>query len=337
MDNPVLVEVVRGNLVESRHRGALVVVDGDGGVVLALGDVERPVFARSAVKGLQAIPLIESGAADRFGLTAAEIALACASHSGEPEHAATAASMLRKAGRDAACLECGSHWPMGEHAARALAAEGGKPSPLHNNCSGKHAGFVCVACAMEQEPAGYVTQDHAVQVEVRSVLEAMTGAVHGAENRGVDGCSIPAYAVPLRALALGFARFGTGQGLAPVRASATRRIREAVAANPFMVAGTRRFDTVAMEALRERAFIKTGAEGVYCGTIPDQGVGIALKIDDGAGRAAEVVMAALLNRFLTLDNASQAALAPLQRPVLKNWNGIHVGELRPASALVPSG
>lgn len=334
MDNPVLVEVIRGGLVESRHRGALAVVDADGGIVLALGEIDRPVFARSAVKGLQAIPLIESGAADRFGLAGAEIALACASHSGEPEHAAAAASMLRKAGRDAACLECGAHWPMGDHAARALAGDGGKPGPLHNNCSGKHAGFVCVACAMEQDPAGYVTPEHAVQVEVRATLEAMTGAAHQTQMRGVDGCSIPAYAVPLRALALGFARFGTGHGLAPVRASAARRIREAVAANPFMVAGTRRFDTVAMEVLRERAFIKTGAEGVYCGTLPDQGLGIALKIDDGAGRAAEVAMAALLLRFLTLDAAAGAALEGLAQPTLRNWNGIMVGELRPGGAIL---
>lgn len=336
MDNPVLIEVTRGGIVETRHRGRLVVVDADGAVVLALGDVDRPVFARSAIKGLQAIPLIESGAADRFGLEDSEIALACASHSGEPEHAAKAASMLKKAGRDGGCLECGVHWPMGDKAARALAAEGGSPGPLHNNCSGKHSGFVCVACALDADPVGYVTPEHRVQMEVRAVLEAMTGAVHGPDNRGVDGCSIPAYAVPLRALALGFARFGSGQGVPPVRAAAAQRIRHAVAANPFMVAGTRRFDTVAMEILRQRAFIKVGAEGVYCGTLPEQGLGIALKIDDGAGRAAEVAMASLLLRFLTLDDSASTVLAPLAQPTLRNWNGIAVGELRPASALAPA-
>lgn len=333
MDNPVLVEVTRGGMVETLHRGAIAVVDGDGGLVFALGDIDRPVFARSAVKGLQAIPLIESGAADRYGLDAAEIALACASHSGEPAHAAAAASMLAKAGRDAGCLECGAHWPMGEHAARALAADGKQPGPLHNNCSGKHAGFVCVACATDSDPSGYVGPDHPVQAEVRAVLEAMTGARHDVQERGVDGCSIPAYAVPLRALALGFARFGTGSGISPGRAAAARRIRESVAAHPFMVAGSRRFDTLAMELLGERAFVKTGAEGVYCGTLPELGLGLALKIDDGAGRAAEVAMGALLLQFLTLAESEATVLAPLVRPVLRNWNGIEVGGLRPSQAL----
>lgn len=333
MDNPVLAEVTRGGVVESRHRGAAIVTDADGAVVLALGDVERPVFPRSAVKALQALPLLESGAAERYGLTPAEIALAVASHSGEEAHAQTALGMLRKAGREAGCLECGAHWPMGEAAARALAKAGREPTALNNNCSGKHAGFVCLSCGLDEDPAGYVKPGHAVQQAVRRALEETTGAAHTSELSGTDGCSIPTYAVPLRALALGFARFGTGHGFGPQRAEAARRIREAVAANPFMVAGTGRFDTRFMEKFGVRAFIKTGAEGVYCGSLPELGYGIALKCDDGAGRAAEVAMAALIERLLPLDEDGKAGFAGFRESVLKNWNGIEVGRIRAAASL----
>jgi len=328
MENPVLAEVTRGNTVESRHRGSAIVVDADGAVVFAAGDVERPVFPRSAVKAIQALPLLESGAADRYGLTEAEIALAVSSHSGEPLHAETSLGMLRKAGREAGCLECGAHWPMNEKAARAMAQAGAEPSALNNNCSGKHAGFVCLSCGLDEDPVGYVKAAHPVQQAVRGALEAVTGAAHTSEHMGIDGCSIPSYAVPLKALALGFARLGTGQGFGPERAKAAARIRAAAAAHPFMVAGTDRYDTRLMSLLGARAFTKTGAEGVYCAALPELGYGIALKCDDGAGRAAEVALGALIARFLPMDEATQAAFAPLREIVLKNWNGIEVGRIR---------
>ncbi|HEV7259752.1 MAG TPA: asparaginase [Bosea sp. (in: a-proteobacteria)] len=330
MENPILAEVTRGDTVESRHRGAALVIDADGAVVFSAGDIDRPVFPRSAVKAIQALPLLESGAADRYGLTDQEIALAVSSHSGEPLHAETSLAMLRKAGREAGCLECGAHWPMNEAAARAIAKAGQEPSALNNNCSGKHAGFVCLACGLDEDPAGYIKPGHAVQQAVRGALEEVTGAVHSADRMGTDGCSIPTYAVPLRALALGFARFGTGHGFRAERAQAAARIRKAAALHPFLVAGTGRFDTRAMELLRERIFIKTGAEGVYCGSLPELGYGIALKCDDGAGRAAEVAMAALIARFLPMTEAEQAAFAPLRESVMKNWNGIEVGRVRAA-------
>jgi L-asparaginase II len=333
MDNPVLVEVTRGPEVESRHRGAVAVVDADGATVLALGDVECRVFPRSAVKALQALPLVESGIAARFGLTDAEIALACASHSGEPEHAATAAAMLAKVGRDVACLECGVHWPLAERAGRALARSGEGPSALHNNCSGKHAGFVCLACGLDEDPAGYVSPSHRVQEVVRAALEDLTGASHAEDRRGVDGCSIPTYAVPLPALAFAFAKFGTGAHLSRGCAAAAQRIRGAVARHPFMVAGPDRFDTRVAESLGERAFVKVGAEGVYCAALPELGYGIALKIDDGAARAAEVAMASLIRRTLPLDGEPLRLVETLAAPVLRNWNRIEVGAIRPTEAL----
>ena len=338
--NPVLVQVFRGAAVESFHRGAFAVVDGDGGLVAALGDIDRPVFPRSAVKLFQSLPLVESGAADRFRLNDDELALACASHNGEPAHARTAASMLAKAGLDESALECGTHWPSLEAASHALAAAGAAPGPLHNNCSGKHAGFVCLACHASEGNgrallAGYVGREHAVMRQVEASVAAVTGCNLDHAPVGIDGCSIPTYGIPLRALALGFARVATGVGLSPGRAAAAARLRRAVAKSPFMVGGTGRFDTRVMQALGERVFCKVGAEGVYCAAFPEVGLGVALKIDDGnTARACEVAMAALIQAFVPLpDDAQRTLIAELAQPVLRNWRGLEVGRLAPHPAL----
>lgn len=333
MANPVLVEVLRGGTVESRHRGAVAVVDGDGAAVLSLGDVDRPVFPRSAVKAIQALPLIESGAADAYGLSERELALACASHSGEPEHAALAAAMLAKAGLDESALACGAHWPTRQETALALAAAGKTPSALHNNCSGKHSGFLCTCRHLGLDHRGYVAAGHPAQEAVREAMEAVTGAAHATAPCGTDGCSIPTYAVPLKNLAHGFARMATGAGLAPVRAKAARRLLAAAMAEPFLVAGTDRLDTRLMRAAGGRVMVKVGAEGVYCGAVPELGLGIALKCDDGAVRAAEVMVCAILQKLLAADPGLSAAMAGMARPTLTNWNGIKVGALRPTPAL----
>lgn len=341
-NNPVLVELQRGDMVESVHAGAFVVMDADGGVLQSVGDIDRRVYPRSAVKMLQALPLVESGAAERLGLTDAELALACASHNGEPAHVATAASMLHKAGLDATALECGAHWPYDEASARAIAAANEQPTPLHNNCSGKHSGFACLACLMADGKdlrgflRGYVKPDHPVMREVTAALEATTGTplADGRAPRGTDGCSIPTYGIPLRALALAFARWGTGIGLREGQARAAARLRQAVAAAPFMVGGSTRFDTVVMERLRERVFCKVGAEGVYCAALPQRGLGIAVKMDDGnTARACEVVMATLLGALAPLDDEEQVFMAHMSRLKLRNWNGIEVGQLQPSAHL----
>lgn len=333
MSNPVLVEVLRGALVESRHCGAIAVVDAAGRLVLALGDVERPVYPRSAVKALQALPLVETGAADRYGLGPEELALACASHGGEPGHVATATRMLKLAGLDLSALKCGAHWPIHQTSAHALARDGGTAGAVHNNCSGKHAGFLCVACALDADTVHYVQPVHPVQRLVKSTIESLTGSVLSADVCAVDGCSVPTWAMPLVALAHGFARFGTGVGLTPERAKAAARLRAACAAHPWHVAGTGRFCTEIMQRLGERAFVKTGAEGVYCAALPKQGLGIAVKCDDGAGRAAEVMLAAMLMRFLSAATDTRA-LEQYLRPTLRNWNGIATGSLRPTAALI---
>lgn len=337
--NPVLVELLRGGTLESAHRGALAVVDADGAAWCTLGDVERAIFPRSAVKALQALPLVESGAADRLGLGDEALALACASHNGEPRHVEVAAAMLACAGLDAAVLECGTHWPGLDTAGRALAARGETPGPLHNNCSGKHAGFVCFGCGLAEGDArawlrGYVEPAHPLMREVTAALGQVTGTDLSRAPRGTDGCSIPTFGIALRDLARGFARFGSGVGLAPAREQASRRLRRAVAAQPFMVAGSGRFDTRVMERLGERAFVKVGAEGVYCAALPERGLGVALKIDDGnTARAAEVAMAAVIEACVALDDDEARFLRSLSEPTMHNWNGREVGGLRASAAL----
>jgi len=326
--NPVLVEVIRGDRVESWHSGTAVVVDGDGATLLQIGDIDRSIYLRSTAKPLQALPLVASGAADRWSLTDAEIALACGSHAGEPLHVATAATMLQKAGRDASCLECGVHWPLGEEAARALAANGGTPSTLHNNCSGKHAGFVCLSCFRGVDPSGYVQPSHPAMLEVTAALAETTGVSLDDCRRGIDGCSIPTFAIPLRALATGFARLGTGHCLSPSLSNAAMRIRSAVAANPLMAAGTGQFDTRIAALFGESVLCKCGAEGTAAAAIPSLGLGIAVKIDDGAGRAVEVAMVALLQKFLPTSITADDEFQSLAVRTLRNWNGVIVGTLR---------
>jgi L-asparaginase II len=333
--NPPLAEALRGGIVESFHRGAYAVVDAAGDLHSSAGDIERPVFPRSAVKVLQALPLVESGAAERLALSDEELALACASHGGEPHHVRTAAAMLAKAGVGADALECGTHWPYFDGAIKAMAACGEPPSALHNNCSGKHAGFVCLGCLMAQGRdlasfvRGYVRPDHPVMREVTASLQSTTGYDLARTAVGTDGCSIPTYAIPLRNLAHAFAKVATGAGLRDGQARAARRLRRAVAAAPQMVAGTGRFDSRVMAHFGERVFCKVGAEGMYCAALPTLGLGIAIKMDDGnTARGAEVVMAGLIERLLPLAKGDAEVLRGFSDAALVNWNGIEVGRMR---------
>ncbi|GBR03753.1 L-asparaginase II [Acetobacter oeni LMG 21952] len=241
--------------------------------------------------------------------------------------------MLEHTGRDETSLECGVHWPTNAAATRALAASGIEPRALHNNCSGKHAGFICTACAEHLDPTGYIAPDHPVMRRVTQTLAEMTGVPHTDANRGTDGCSIPTYAIPLRALALAFARFGTGKTLSADRSASADRLRKAVAAAPFMVSGTGGFDTLVMQELGTKAFTKIGAEGVLIASLPQSGLGIAIKCHDGALRGAEAAMASLLQCFGGTELAASPILQSLTRKELRNWNGIHVGEIRAASGL----
>lgn len=333
MANPVLVEVTRGNRVESRHRGSVVVVDTEGGTVVEIGDADRPVFPRSCIKAIQALPLVESGAADAFGLGDAELALACASHSGEPAHVSGAAEMLARVGLDETALECGAHWPGSQEAMLELARSGGAPSQLHNNCSGKHAGFLCTCNHLGLAHRGYVDYSHRYQAMLRGTMEEVTGAIHDEGNVGIDGCAIPTYAIPLRALALGFARMGSGLGMGVERMKAARRLLAACMAEPFFMSGTGTMDLALIEAGEGRIFVKTGAEAVYVAALPTLGLGVAVKCDDGGTRASEAIVAEVLAGLFSGDHALSVRLRELARPAVKNRKGVAVGQVRPTEAL----
>jgi L-asparaginase II len=308
-------------MVESLHTGAYAIVDGGGRLVASAGDSAQAVFPRSAIKALQCLPVIESGAADRFGFTEEEVALACASHNGEAEHVRVARSMLKKAGNTENQYECGAHWPMEINAQLAAVRERAEPLQVHNNCSGKHAAMLALARQLGVDRAGYVKHDHPVQRAISTAIGGICDCNIDNMAWGIDGCSVPTWAIPLDNLALGFAR------LAAPGCAAGRRIIEATRAHPFMVAGADRFDTALMLAL-PRVFVKVGAEGVYCGCIPHAGLGIALKCDDGATRAAEVAMASILAKLDVWTDEEKQVLIRFSRHALSNWRKIAVGEIR---------
>ncbi|KAB2849555.1 MAG: asparaginase [Hyphomicrobiaceae bacterium] len=331
MSNPILVEVTRGGLVESRHAGALAIARPDGTLALAIGDVDAAVFPRSAIKALQALPLVETGAAEAFRFANEELALACASHSASPRHVAIASRMLARAGQTREALGCGSHLPLDEAAAHEIIRRSEAPSALHNNCSGKHSGMVATAAFLKEPVAGYWQPDHPVQRRIHAILREMTGQELGENVRGTDGCSVPTWAMPLKSLAAAFARFISGEGLSPARQAAAKVIAKACMSEPELVAGKGRACTLLMEALKGAAFIKTGAEGVFCAALPNSGLGIALKIDDGAKRASEVAISATIGRLIP---AAEAKIGALARPRLSNWRGTEVGMLRPSRDLL---
>lgn len=321
MPNPVIAEVTRGGIVESRHTGAFAVVGEGGKLLKSAGDIAAPVFPRSAIKAFQCIPVIESGAADRFGFTEEEIALACASHSGEPEHVRVARSMLQKAEYKENNYECGPHWPYEMKAQHDIVRSGTGPLQVHNNCSGKHAGMLALAGQLGANSKDYVKIDHPVQQAIARAIAKYCDVDIKSLAWGIDGCSVPTWAFPLRNMALGFARL--------TDSSEGQRIIDAVRKHPFMVAGTGRFDTNLMQAV-PRAFVKTGAEGVYCGCVPHAHIGIALKCDDGAGRAAETAMASLLASLDVWTAEEKEKLQSFAHVDMTNWRHIHVGDVHAA-------
>jgi L-asparaginase II len=326
--NPVLVEITRGGVVESRHRGAACVYDATGARVLAWGEVEAPVFPRSAVKIFQAVPFLETGAADVCQANFNELALACASHGGERTHVAVARAWMERMGLEEGHLACGAHFPYEAEATNALIRAGEAPTTLHNNCSGKHLAMLATALAKGEPIAGYHEADHPVQRRVRDTMQELTGEDLSQAPVGIDGCSVPNWGITLAGLARGMARVADPHGLKVARQSAIRRLRNAVARNPFMVAGTGRFCTALIGRKSTELYVKTGAEGVFVAALYELGVGIALKIDDGAKRASEVALAAILRYLEVLDDADWEALAEFAAPRILNRAGREVGEIR---------
>jgi L-asparaginase II len=331
---PVAVLVRRGGRIESCHRVAFAVMDTDGRLAHAAGDHGAPVFPRSAVKPIQALPLVETGAADRFGLGPAELALAAASHSGEPQHTERVRAWLQRLGLSEADLECGAHPPGHGPSASLLAAAGQAPSALHNNCSGKHAGMLTLALHLGVPTQGYSAPDHPVQRLAAAAIAAMADQAELAAP-AIDGCGIPTHPLPLAGLALAMARLGAPAGLPAGRRAACQRIAAAMQAHPELVAGGGRACTLLMRAL-PGVIAKTGAEGVYAAALSARGLGLALKVEDGAGRAAAVALGALLAALDELPEAARPGLAEVLQPALRNHAGTLVGTIEPAPGWPPA-
>ena len=329
--NPVLVNVTRGGVVESEHRGRICVVDIQGNVRLAMGDVETPIYGRSAVKIFQALPMALSGAIEEYKLTPAEIAITCASHGGEPEHTKTVEGMLKKAGLSVDDLECGAHTPTHKDSANKLVANGEKFTALHNNCSGKHAGMLLMAKSNGFHLKGYIEPDHPVQQTIMGTFESI--CEYSLENAPTDrdGCSVPTWAMPMTNLAFGFAKLSDPHSALPEEtAQAVSKIMDSVTEEPFMIGGTNRCCTKIMEILKNKAFVKYGAEAVYTASLPEYGLGIAIKIDDGSVRAVEVALLRILDEIGVLDDYEKKQLADFIKKPITNWNGHTVGYVESA-------
>lgn len=329
---PLLIEVSRGDMVESVHRGIVSVVDADGKDVLALGDVDRPTYPRSAIKPLQTLPVIESGAADAFNLSEAEIALCCASHAGEPIHTDKVVPWLGRLGLSVDDLECGPQLPFAQDAAHALVRAGTEPTRAHNNCSGKHSGMLTTAVHLGEPVKGYTEPDHPVQTRLIELIGEMGGMDLGKTARGIDGCGIPVFGAPLRGVALSMARFAAPDRLGADRAAACRRIVRACAANPLMLSGTGQFNSVVLAETGETCLLKGGAEGYYTAAIPERGLGVAVKIDDGAGRGSQAAMLAVLTHLGVIDAEQKARIETACSQEVRNWAGRLVGVIRPTPA-----
>ncbi|HEX8070344.1 MAG TPA: asparaginase [Pyrinomonadaceae bacterium] len=336
-----LVEVRRGGVVESRHRGHVAACEPDGRVVARLGAPELVTFLRSSAKPFQALPLVASGAAARFGFSEAEIAIACGSHSGEPVHEATVAGMLEKIGLQPGALKCGIHEPFSTAVAHAQRERGEPFRVLQNNCSGKHAGLLALALDLGAPIETYDQLDNPVQQAILRTVAQFAGLPATEIPLGVDGCGVPVFAVPVRVMAQMYARLVAppAEFGADVQA-ACARIVEAMTAHPELVGGpNERLDTEMMRATRGAVVSKVGAEGVYtaavrtCAAWP-RGLGLALKIEDGENlRARPTVVIEALRQLGALDEAALARLAPYARFDVRNHRGELVGEVRPAFEL----
>ncbi len=338
------VNVIRGATVESRHRVSAAVVDAAGRLVARTGDPDLVTYWRSCAKPIQAVPLITDGAADALGITDAEIALACASHNGEPRHVEVAAGLLARARCTEADLACGAHNSLSPAVARAMAERGEKPRRINSNCSGKHAAMLAQARFHAWPTEGYRLAEHPVQRRALEEVAAWTGVPEAEVGQGVDGCGVVSFALPLRNMALAYARLAAaaeqdGGGLRVVggggrstthnplpthRLQAARRILAAITADPFLIAGTGRLCTEVTASTGGRVIAKIGADGVYCAVLREAGLGLALKVEDGDGESARP---ALLGALEALVPGVVRVAESFHRPVIKNTLGESVGHL----------
>lgn len=301
MDNPVLVIASRGHYPESQHRGAIAVVNSSGKIILSEGDIQKPIFPRSAAKLFQTIPLIESGAAEAYHLSAHEIAMACGSHNGDDIHIRTGDQWLKKINKSEDILHCGVHRPMGREASKKLMRLGQKPTILQNACTGKHLSFITTALHRGEDSAEYTSRMHPVQKRVEQAIEEMTDFDTAPAPHAIDGCEVPVIGVPLYNIALGMARFADPSGLNYTRQKAISTIIESLKAHPEMIGGEGTFDTRLIQLTHGKVIAKMGASGTYVAFAPDQALGIALKIDDGNIKASEIALIHVLEELGLID------------------------------------
>jgi L-asparaginase II len=339
MGSVILASVIRGETVESVHRGHLIAIDGNGKRILSVGDPEMTTFFRSACKAFQAMPFITSGACDELGYSEEEIALACASHSGESRHVRVAKLMLERAGLSEAYLRCGTHLPFNEKESERMLRAGEHPNQLHNNCSGKHAAMLALAKHIEADLATYDELDNPVQQSILKVVAQFCEVPLEDVRTGIDGCAAPNFAVPLSAMAKSFLNLISPPKSFPrdVR-EASIRLVSAMINFPELIGGNERLDTMLMQAATGKIISKVGADGVWlCGVLPSEkyptGLGIALKIEDGDDkRARPVVATAVLKRFGILSPEGLPELSPM---AIKNRRGDVVGRVEASTEVYP--
>lgn len=320
-----MVEVWRGKFLESTHRGHAVICDAAGKVVRAWGDPGKVILPRSSVKMIQALPLVESGAADAAGLGDDRLALACASHAGAPMHTKRVRVWLDEIGLDDSFLACGPQEPRDVEDRNALILSQEPVCRVHNNCSGKHTGMLALAKHLNAE-LDYATPDNPVQMAIRDAFEDVTG--EPSPGFGIDGCSAPNYASSLTGIARAMAFFAASREDGPARERAAYRLRRAMATYPELVSGEGKSSTELMRAMKGRAVVKDGAEGVCTAILPDLGLGIAMKVEDGAARAQEAAITALLVSVGALM-PDDPAVARWMTPTQRNYAGLETGMLQP--------
>ncbi|HEV2147931.1 MAG TPA: asparaginase [Longimicrobiaceae bacterium] len=320
------VDVVRGSVTESRHRVHVAVVDAEGQLRACAGDPDQVTFIRSAAKPLQALAVEDGGALERFGISDRELALVCGSHAGSPAHTGAAESVLRKIGLDAEALACGPHAPFHEPTRRELQEAGLEPVRLHNNCSGKHAGMLALARARGWETQDYQRPEHPVQLRMLSEVSRWAGVPAEGIAVGNDGCGVVCFALPLRNMALAYARLA---GAARRGERGPARVVGAMTAYPEMVAGKGRLCTELMRRTEGRVFAKVGAEGVYCVGVPGAELGVAVKVEDGSTRAVGPAILGVLRELDLISEDDYGAMYALAYPDVVNTRGEVTGQLRP--------
>jgi L-asparaginase II len=332
MQNPILVEVIRNGVVESKHSGSAVVVNTDGEVVYAIGDYQRHIYPRSAIKPLQAIPLLESGAAEHFDLSDKEIALACASHNSEDIHVNAVKQWLNKLELNVDSLECGAALPSYRAAAHHMIANGVKASKAHHNCSGKHCGMLTIASHLLPQVGGYSAHSHIVQQIWMNTLSELIDEDVSKMHWEQDGCGLPAIYMPMLKLAQAFSRFADTEKQPGARGSSMKKILSSLAQYPEMIAGSERCCTAVIKETKAKVIVKTGAEAVFAGVIPHLKLGFALKIDDGATRASEVALGALLSKVSAIDEQEKQRLNVFFEPKIVNSVNHQTGIIKASNA-----